>query len=71
MSARVKLPLRGVCGQVGDLRERGCVTLGQDTAIVGASLAAPRWVADVFQGEEYAGGPRRYSLNWSCFWVWH
>lgn len=50
MSARVKLPLRGVCGQVGDLRERGCVTLGQDTAIVGASLAAPRWVADVFQG---------------------
>lgn len=21
--------------------------------------------------EEYAGGPRRYSLNWSCFWVWH
>lgn len=50
MSTRVKLPLRGVCGQVGDLRERGCVTLGQDTAIVGASLAALRWVADVFQG---------------------
>ena len=50
MSARVKLPLWGVCGQVWYLRERGCVMLGQDTAIVGANLAATRWVAVVFQG---------------------
>lgn len=50
MSARVKLPLWGVCGQVWDLRERGCVMLGRDTAIVGANLAATRWVAVVFQG---------------------
>lgn len=50
MSARVKLPLWGVCGQDWYLRERGCVMLGQDTAIVGANLAATRWVAVVFQG---------------------
>lgn len=50
MSARVKLPLWGVCGQDQYLRDRGCVTLGQDSAIVGASLAAPRRVAVVFQG---------------------
>lgn len=52
MSVRVKLPLWGVCGQDQYLRERGCVTLGQDSAIVGANLAAPRWVAVLFPGRE-------------------
>lgn len=52
VTGRVRLPLWGVCGQDQYLRERGCVTLGQESAIVGANLAAPRWVAVVFQGGE-------------------
>lgn len=52
VTARVKLPLWRVCGQDWYLRERGCVMLGQDTTIVGANLAATRWVTVVFQGGE-------------------
>lgn len=63
MSARVKLPLWGVCGQVWYLRERGCVMLGQDTAIVGANLAATRWVAVVFQGGKKGAYRRLWKIQ--------